>query len=144
MQIFNCVAMIGNILAMIFISIVNYDPKAFGLTNEQATEFQSTYTISMIIYGIGLLVNIIVICGASMYNSCLILLGVLWILVELGFSIYYQTTLPRDQYPVYTIIGSVIWDGLILYPHIVLISEIRSGIMRPETYARERFSCCCV
>lgn len=140
--------MIGNILALIFITIVNTDPKAFGLTDEQVTEFQSTYIISMVIYGIGLLVNVVVICGAAMYSSCLIMLGVLWIVVELGFSIYYQTTLPKDQNPMYstmyTIIGSIIWDLLILYPHIVLISEICSGIMRPETYARERFSCCCV
>jgi hypothetical protein len=124
--------------------MVNYNPKAFGLTEDQAKQLQDTYTISMIIYGIGLLVNVIVICGASMYNACLIMFGVLWILVELSFSIYYQTTLPKDQYPIYTIIGSIIWDGLILYPHIVLISEIRNGIMAPETYARERFSCCCV
>jgi multidrug efflux pump subunit AcrB len=136
--------MIGNILAMVFASMVNYDPKSYGLNDAQAAQFQESYMTSMIIYGVGLLVNIIVICGASMYNACLIMLGVLWILVELGFSIYYQTTLPKDQYPVYGIIGSVIWDGLILYPHIVLISEIRNGIMKPETYARERFSCCCV
>ena len=143
-QILNVIAIVGNILAMIFISMIHYDPKAFGLTDQQAAEFQDTYTISLIIYGVGLLVNILVICGASMYNACLIMFGVLWILVELGFSIYYQTTLPKDQYPMYTIIGSVVWDGLILYPHIVLISEIWSGIMSPENYARERFSCCCV
>jgi uncharacterized membrane protein YkgB len=126
--------------------MVNYDPKAFGFTDDQAKQFQETYTISMIIYGIGLIVNIIVICGASMYNACLIMFGVLWILVELSFSIYYQSTLPKTEqsYPMFTIIGSIIWDGLILYPHIVLISEIRNGIMAPETYARERFSCCCV
>ena len=129
---------------MTFTAFVNYDPAAFGLTDEQASQFQEVYPFSMMIYGIGLLVNLTVICGASMYNACLVFFGVLWILVELGYSIYYQTTLPEDQYPIYTIIGTVIWDLLILYPHIVFISEVRSGIMRPETYARERFSCCCV
>ena len=130
-QILNAIAIVGKLLAMILAD-------HFSMNNQN---------IMMIICGVGVLVNILVIGGASMYNASLIMLGVLWILVELGLLISCQTFLPKDQYPMYTIIGSVgsvVWDGLILYPHIVLISEIWSGIMSHENYARERFSCCCV
>lgn len=33
---------------------------------------------------------------------------------------------------------------LYLYPHVGLMLEIKKGIMTPETYPREEFSCCCV
>jgi len=33
---------------------------------------------------------------------------------------------------------------LFIYPHVGLVLEIKKGIMTPETYAREKFSCCCV
>lgn len=32
-----------------------------------------------------------------------------------------------------------------LYPHVVLVQEIRTGIMTPDSYrVREKYSCCCV
>ena len=33
---------------------------------------------------------------------------------------------------------------LFIYPHAMLITELRSGLMSAETYAREKHSCCCV
>lgn len=47
----------------------------------------------------------------------------------------------------YSVIASFAIGGLILafwlYPSVMLIIEIRSGIMTRETYPREEFSCCC-
>lgn len=34
--------------------------------------------------------------------------------------------------------------GGFLYPHIMFIKEMRSGIMTPENYSNEEHSCCCV
>ena len=91
-----------------------------------------------------------------MYNAWIIIFGVVWILAEFVFSMfYYEMTLEEDhyyeyayyrsnQYPLCTMFGFLIWTGLMLYPHLVFITEIRSEIMTRETYARERFCCCCV
>lgn len=40
-------------------------------------------------------------------------------------------------------IVSLLTSLLFIYPHIVLFLELRSGIMTPETYPREKQSCCC-
>ena len=43
-----------------------------------------------------------------------------------------------------SLIGLIL-SGIFAYPHFVLASEIRRGIMEPETYKqREEHSCCCV
>jgi hypothetical protein len=34
--------------------------------------------------------------------------------------------------------------ALYIYPHVGLMLEIKKGIMTPDNYAREEFSCCCV
>jgi hypothetical protein len=41
----------------------------------------------------------------------------------------------------YILLGAI--TALWIYPSIMLILEIRRGIMSRETYPREEFSCCC-
>jgi hypothetical protein len=41
----------------------------------------------------------------------------------------------------YVILGAI--TALWIYPSVMLVTEIRSGIMSRETYPREEFSCCC-
>jgi large-conductance mechanosensitive channel len=47
----------------------------------------------------------------------------------------------------YSVIVSYVLVGVItafwIYPSVMLITEIRNGIMSRETYPREEFSCCC-
>ena len=44
----------------------------------------------------------------------------------------------------YPIMFFMILNGLILYPHIMLILYIHNGIMSEENYPNERQSCCCL
>ena len=41
-------------------------------------------------------------------------------------------------------IGSIVYQGCFLYPHVVFIHEIRKGIMNEANYPNEKQSCCCV
>lgn len=41
-------------------------------------------------------------------------------------------------------LGGLVMSAFFAYPHVVLIREIRAGIMTPENYPREEHSCCCV
>jgi len=51
---------------------------------------------------------------------------------------------PLNPLPYWTFIVQAAFTGLFIYPHVGLMLEIKKGIMTPETYAREEFSCCCV
>lgn len=45
----------------------------------------------------------------------------------------------------YNWLFSLVINLLFVYPHLMLLTELRSGIMTPETYSsREKASCCCV
>jgi len=81
--------------------------------------------IAILFYFIGLI-------GAIKYSACLVLLSCLFYAAAIIWAILF-----------FDVISAVI-NLLFLYPHIVLYSEIKKGIMAPETYkVRERHSCCC-
>lgn len=39
---------------------------------------------------------------------------------------------------------TLIMSLFFIYPHVMLVTELRSGIMTANTYPREKQSCCCV
>lgn len=85
------------------------------------------------VYGGIMLLYIVGIIGAVKYSSIPVGLAMLVYIFQMGLNIY------NESY------GSAIFTLLYIYPHAVLISEIRKGVMEQETYyERERQSICCV
>jgi len=90
--------------------------------------------------------------AALRYNVCMLSVVVFCLLCSMGYYIWVgwvNTQSMIDQgyatsaNHVGDVLGPVIVWGLFMYPVIGLISEIKSGVMSPETYPREAHSCCC-
>eukprot|EP00804_Cyclotella_cryptica_P004464 CCRYP_006870-RB/>CCRYP_006870-RB protein AED:0.06 eAED:0.06 QI:134/1/1/1/0.66/0.5/4/537/183 len=150
-QIFNILAIISVVIMMTLLSVnkyadvevdVNGDPYA----DQELHELKANYRYYMIAYAVGLGVYLIVLCGASMYSPCLVSIAILYSLFNLANMIYFGVTQGQDEegWIFGYIVWPIVWEMLYIYPHAVFISEINRGIMTPETYARERHSCCCV
>lgn len=83
-------------------------------------------------------------------------LGVLWLMTGMVASVAIEVnawnTIEEDyqgddtlgNLPYWTFIINGIITAILIYPHIVLILEIKAGIMTPDTFYREQYSCCCV
>ena len=91
------------------------------------------------IYAILLCFSIFSLVAALRYSVSMLGTVVLFILVQLGWSLYVVIGNPSNGTGVIIggIIGSIIGYGLWLYPVIGLITEIKSGLMSKETYPRE-------
>ena len=101
-------------------------------------------------YAISVLFYILVICGAIRYHTCACILSMIWVLVALGFNIYYAAVmnwdaLTPDEKNVNIIVLTVFiaWQVFVLYALGTFIHEVHNGIMSPETHNREKYSCCC-
>lgn len=82
---------------------------------------------------IRLIFTLMGIIGAFQYNVCLIVTAtILYCCDFIVFGVLMMN-------PV-----GIILFGLIVYPHVVLISEINRRIMTKENYHNEEFCCCCV
>ncbi|KAL3797748.1 hypothetical protein HJC23_000293 [Cyclotella cryptica] len=118
-QIFNILAIISVVIMMTLLSVNKYadvevDVNGDPYADQELHELKANYRYYMIAYAVGLGVYLIVLCQD-----------------EEGWIFGY-------------IVWPIVWEMLYIYPHAVFISEINRGIMTPETYARERHSCCCV
>ncbi len=103
--------------------------------------------ISAIFYGLGMGVAVFVILGATIYNIWIVAIGLIWNVIQTICSLSLTSKVFRDNdlsYPAYLAVIEVVIVLCIIYPMIMFIYEVRSGIMSPATYAREQHSCCCV
>lgn len=69
--------------------------------------------------------------GALRYEPCLV-----------GASLLFHCAALVGGFLLWNLFG-IILSGLFIYPHIVLLFEMRSDIMTVENYANERSTCCC-
>jgi hypothetical protein len=76
--------------------------------------------------------EVVGIYGAATYSQWMVGVGLAGYVVDALFA------LVRLQ------LDSVIMAGFFAYPHVVLINEMRKGIMTEQTYQFEKHSCCCV
>lgn len=88
--------------------------------------------VDYITIAIGMLCTAVAILGALKYSVWMVAVGAFL------FSFECVMALVRLNF-----LG-VIMSALFAYPHFILIQEIRKGIMTPENYANEEYSCCCV
>jgi hypothetical protein len=86
------------------------------------------------------------IFGAVYYNGWFIGVAALHYTLQFLFICnvsWYNLAMPNDL-PLDEPIAMAVAMALCAYPHFMLISEIRGGIMSPENYENEQHSCCCV
>ena len=118
-----------------------------------------------ILTSIGIFFSVVAIIGAYRYNAYLVGMSIGWTILYLFLrTILNHTTSQRlqaafeqEQLDAYgrivqeydapnlvpDIIATIIFIVLLVYPHVGFIYEVRKGILSPETYPREEFSCCC-
>ena len=153
--------MIGAVLSLISLAVpVEYqdiDPNGEEVDDDAVLdEIHSLSFANAIIGGIGLLAFAVPIYGALQYNIPMIGYGIFWLLASFAAMTAVQVVFTSNMndvmkegedernVPIANIVLSLIGTLLYIYPHVGLMHEISSGIMSPETYPREEFSCCCI
>lgn len=114
------------------------------------------------IYVVAALGGVFKLVAALKFNVCMLITSVVFDLIGFASAVYQATTpTPITYWDEYTgqwdtyevprttgqifggVLIAIIFSGLIIYPTIGLIVEIKKGIMSKETYPREAYSCCC-
>lgn len=116
-------------------------------------------THQVILSGISIVASIAALLGAKMYNIYLVGFNILWIIVNYIVAIILNLQVIDDTnaefedtkegyVPYGAPIAAFVIQGivaiLLIYPHAGFIHEVKKGILSPETYPREEFSCCCM
>jgi len=113
----------------------------------------SNTTASLIFLCVTVCVNIATILGANIYSVLAVGVAIVWVLINMAFNIYasikYQhwTDANGDYSNMFitlpvAIMYFLLWTALALYPYVTFIIEVKSGVMSPETYPSQKFSCC--
>ncbi|OEU06858.1 hypothetical protein FRACYDRAFT_252716 [Fragilariopsis cylindrus CCMP1102] len=142
------VGIVWNIIAIIIFALgsgaaaVAANADSLDLSEEDQENFRAvTINTGVVagVYAILLCFSVFSLVAALRYSVCMLGTVVLFILVQLGWSLYVVIGNPSNGTGAITggIIGSIIGYGLWLYPVIGLITEIKSGLMSKETYPRE-------
>ena len=89
--IVNIITFVLTALSMIALAVFYNDPTwEQKVANQESIDYiNKTYLPAMIMSGVSLAINLGVIFGASIYNICLVAIGVLWTLFELIYSIVF-------------------------------------------------------
>ncbi len=95
------------------------------------------------IYVVGIFFQIFMLFGALKYNVCMLATVIFFQLVGLGYDISNSVTYYTGGQQIGAIIAQIILAAIYIYPTAGLLMEIKNGIMSPETYPREAYSCCC-
>lgn len=96
------------------------------------------------IFAVAALFYVFMLFAALKYNVCMLATVVVFDCIFFVYNIYvYIAFSETTSDMVGGIIGTCIFTGLWMYPTVGLITEIKKGIMSPETYPREAYSCCC-
>ena len=147
--IWTAIALVLNVTASVTPSLNN-------INDDQVEDIiNANTTVSIIAAAIGLVMAIVALLGARLYNIPMLIAAVVWYFVNYGLYIWtwianvnaannVESNTVTYRYPIGLIIIQAVITGLWVYPHIGLIVEIKKGIMSRETYPREEYSCCCV
>lgn len=130
----------------------------FDTSTEKLEDHMKPYITAEIVLGVvSILFSILAIVGAVKFNIKMVVPNVLWLIVGfiIGLVLLFHSCAGVDDLDSETldytceidfisIVFALLWLLFWCYPHIMFISEVRKGIMTPETYPREKYSCCCV
>lgn len=129
-------------------------------------------TATLAIGVVHIIVTILCMVGAIIFNFWLVALYVLWAILYLILTIVFEQQLVNDlldwiekeaagdptytaqtqdeletafnTYAIISYVLTALFTLLWVYPSVFLSVEIKKGIMTKETYPREEMSCCCV
>lgn len=167
----NIIVLIFAVISLI-VRAVMYNNSDFEkkVTNPENIEIiNANYVPFMVLDGLTIGVAIAVVLGANMYNFPLVAVGAIWHVAVLWYGTTVTAKLNYEGsdykwfykiWPIFPFILTLIVVSpmvstvmLILVPaklitnpciiQILFIIEVRCGIMSPQTYQRERYSCCC-
>mmetsp|Transcript_30757 Transcript_30757/g.53398 ORF Transcript_30757/g.53398 Transcript_30757/m.53398 type:complete len:181 (+) Transcript_30757:103-645(+) len=145
----NAIALVLTAIGMAMLSVGYNDPDLEKKVVDEASMdwLNKNYVPFMIVNGIAIVINLIAIYGASIYNIFLVLLGAVYIIVRLVYTLVIESQFPnrKDIMDIhwFDIVWPIIWALYMLYWHVLFIFEVKKGIMSPQTYPREKHSCCC-
>jgi hypothetical protein len=115
---------------------------------------ERSYIIGAILASIAVFTNIASLIGGIQYNANLVAVNVCWFIVQFMANLITDLRAFNEivdnyrgtetlTFPWGSVLVSAAVIGFVIAPMIRFIKEVRSGIMSPETYPRENFSCCC-
>ncbi|KAL7455782.1 hypothetical protein ACHAWC_007313 [Mediolabrus comicus] len=100
-------------------------------------DLSTAYWRVSVIQGVGIGVAFLVILGAIRYNAALVSLGAIYIVIENILTPIYLYPVLKELYAnswLY-IAWPIIYGLLILYPHVVFVYEIKTGVWETPNYS---------
>jgi hypothetical protein len=167
----NVLMIIFELVILVFLVTGILDKYYVALESEMnTTVLMDKYErLQILLCGISVLLSSIAIVGALCYNTILVGINGLWLLVEyiLGIALvllscndYCQDYIVELENRTATdplfipyctcslsiplMIASGVAICLWIYPHVGFIVQVHKGVMSRETYPREKYACCCV
>mmetsp|Transcript_25187 Transcript_25187/g.48170 ORF Transcript_25187/g.48170 Transcript_25187/m.48170 type:complete len:209 (-) Transcript_25187:36-662(-) len=126
------------------------EENAVGLDKETLDHIEDTYLTTMILCGVHICINMLVIYGTSIYNIYIVGVGMVYGVVHVIFTLAIDAELARGEpnreerkYYYFYYVFPIVWMVVNLYWQLLFIWEVKRGIMRKETYLREKYSCFC-
>ena len=146
----NIASIIYAVILMIIVSVTVANAKqlqAIGTDNYgYSAQLNTVLTVSIIASIIGICFSIAAIIGAIKFNIWLVGSNVVWLAIGFITTIAVSAPATGYSYGAVNILFYLAFLCFFLYPHIMLIYEIKgSKTMSQESYTpREEKSCCCV
>jgi hypothetical protein len=115
---------------------------------------EDSYFAQCIVTSIGLVTSTCSLLGAIRYNVWLVGVNIVWMVVTFFATMTIEILAFKEINGAYAGTEDIKfswWNNLVsalillfwIYPLARFIREVNMGIMSPETYPREDFSCCC-
>jgi len=108
---------------------------------------------SLVTMFFNIIFTIVILFGAYKWHYIAVLIGLLWEVFILTFWIVGASESMKNTWNQYDnseknstiafVIISIIWQFVVIYAEAIFVYESKSGIMAPDTYEREEYSCCC-
>ena len=117
-------------------------------TTEDTSDVEKALRGAIFMSIIGWFFSVVSLYGAINFRVVPVFLNAVYLIINFFATgiINTQAAKSHSEFnytPVNWLISAVV-TGLIVYPHVMYLIEVRSGIMSANTYAREKQSCCCV
>lgn len=118
------------------------------ISEEQEDDLRSLFSLQIGLSVGSVVCYLMATVGALKYNPRMIIPNIIFVVASFVYLTVRFSQTSNDiesfDYRPTSSIGSAIGVAMTVYVNFTLIKEMRSGIMTPETYPREKQSCCCV
>lgn len=148
--VFAVISILILIAAVRTAKIVYNDDVTQAAYGNSVSDLNSVLTASIILTLLTIIFNSAAIVGAVRFNIWLVLSNVIWLILgcitSLAINIRASASVAAYNFNAFNVLINLAFTCFFLYPHIMLIYEIKfTETMSKETYpGRELHSCCCV